>query len=183
MKSKCWFICWFIFGLYSCEGDLDKLKAIKLKKENSVEKTTDVELVYSDSAKVKAKLNTPLLLNFKVDTPYYEMPKGMKVIFYDQNLVQVSSVTSEYAMTQDNQKILELRKNVIAKNNKGETFKSDELIWDQNKRIFYSNKQVSITTNSAQISGTQFWAKEDFSYYQIKQGAGPLMFNEKLAAP
>lgn len=163
-----------------CKSDISKLKAIKLKKEASIETTIEAEMIYSDSAKVKAKLNAPVLLNIKTDTPYYEMPKGMQVVFYNDSLQQSSKVTSDYAITKDNQKILELRKNVVAVNNKGETFKSEELIWDQNKRIFFSNKLVDISTGSAQISGTKFWAKEDFSYYEIKQGAGPLTFKDNL---
>jgi len=168
--------------LNSCKNDISKLKAVKLKRKITTETTLYAEMIYSDSAKVKAKLTTPLLLNNKTDTPFYEMPKGMQVIFYDDSLIQSSKVTSDYAITKDNQKILELRKNVVAVNNKGETFKSEELTWDQNKRIFFSNVVVNITTKSAEISGTKFWAKEDFSYYEIKQGAGPLTFKDNLTA-
>jgi LPS export ABC transporter protein LptC len=166
--------------LVGCNSDINKLKAVKLQRKITVETTIDAEMIYSDSAKVKAKLNAPILLNNKTDSPYYEMPKGMQVVFFDDSLKQSSKVTADYAITKDNLKILELRKNVVAVNNKGETFKSEELIWDQNKRIFFSNKVVDITTNSAQISGTKFWAKEDFSYYEIKQGAGPLTFKDDL---
>jgi LPS export ABC transporter protein LptC len=166
--------------LVGCNSDINKLKAVKLQRKITVETTIDAEMIYSDSAKVKAKLNAPILLNNKTDSPYYEMPKGMQVVFFDNSLKQSSKVTADYAITKDNLKILELRKNVVAVNNKGETFKSEELIWDQNKRIFFSNKVVDITTNSAQISGTKFWAKEDFSYYEIKQGAGPLTFKDDL---
>ena len=66
----------------------------------------------------------------------------------------------------------------MATNNKGETFKSEELIWDENQKRVYSNLLVSIITDKATISGTSFWAKEDFSYYEIKQGAGPIQFNQ-----
>lgn len=171
-----------VFSLFvlSCKSDINNLKAVKLQRKITVETTIEAEMIYSDSAKVKAKLNAPLLLNNKTDSPYYEMPKGMQVVFFDDALKQSSKVTSDYAITKDNQKILELRKNVVAVNNKGETFKSEELIWDQNKRIFFSNLVVDISTNSAQISGTKFWAKEDFSYYEIKQGAGPLTFKDNL---
>ena len=168
------------FCLIGCKSDIDELKAVKLQRKITVEKTIEAEMIYSDSAKVKAKLNAPILLNNKTDSPYYEMPKGMQVVFFDDALKQSSKVTSDYAITKDNQKIMELRNNVVAVNNKGETFKSEELIWDQNKRIFFSNKVVDISTNSAQISGTKFWAKEDFSYYEIKQGAGPLTFKDNL---
>ncbi|TAF46621.1 MAG: LPS export ABC transporter periplasmic protein LptC [Sphingobacteriales bacterium] len=170
------------FILQSCKNDISHLKAVKLKRKITTETTLEAEMIYSDSAKVKAKLNAPILLNNKTDTPYYEMPKGMQVIFYDDSLKQSSKVTSNYAITRDNQKRLELRNNVVAANNKGETFKSEELTWDQNKRIFFSNKVVHIATKSAEISGTKFWAKEDFSYYEIKQGAGPLTFKDDITA-
>ena len=169
-----------IFFWVGCKSDINNLKAVKLQRKITIETTIEAEMIYSDSAKVKAKLNAPILLNNKTDSPYYEMPKGMQVVFFDDALKQSSKVTSDYAITKDNQKILELRKNVVAVNNKGETFKSEELIWNQNKRIFFSNKLVNISTNSAQISGTKFWAKEDFSYYEIKQGAGPLTFKDNL---
>lgn len=172
--------CIALLVIQSCKSDINKLKALKLKRKITTETTLNAEMIYSDSAKVKAKLNAPLLLNNKTDSPYYEMPKGIQVVFYDDSLIQSSKVTSDYAITKDNQKIVELRKNVVAVNNKGETFKSEELIWDQNKRIFFSNKVVNIATKSAEISGTKFWAKEDFSYYEIKQGAGPLTFKDNL---
>ncbi|MDA9554693.1 LPS export ABC transporter periplasmic protein LptC [Pelobium sp.] len=165
----------------ACENDLSKVKAIELKQKGEVEITKEAEIIYSDSAKVKAKLKTPILYNHKTTNPYYEMPKGIEVIFFDNNLKQTSKVTSDYAIRKENQKIVELHKNVVAVNAEGKTFKSDELIWDENLKRFYSNKVVTITTDKAVISGTSFWATEDFSYYEIKQGAGPIQFNEDLS--
>jgi len=162
----------------ACENDLKKIKELELKQKGEVEITKQAEIIYSDSARVKAKIKTPILFHYKTTEPYYEMPKGIEVIFYDNNLNQTSKVTSDYAIRKENQKIVELRKNVVATNNKGETFKSEELIWDENQKRFYSNLLVSIITDKATISGTSFWAKEDFSYYEIKQGAGPIQFNQ-----
>lgn len=169
----------FVLGIFTaCKNDLKKIKELELKQKGEVEITKQAEIIYSDSARVKAKINTPILYHYKTTTPYYEMPKGIEVIFYDNNLNQTSRVTSDYAIRKENQKIVELRKNVVATNNKGETFKSEELIWDENQKRFYSNLLVSIITDKATISGTSFWAKEDFSYYEIKQGAGPIQFNQ-----
>lgn len=165
----------------ACENDLNSVRAIELRQQGEVEFTKQAEIIYSDSARVKAKLKTPELYNHKTKDPYYEMPKGIEIVFYDEFLKQSSKVTSEYAIRKENQKIIELRKNVIAVNNKGETFKSEELIWDENLKRFYSNKVVNISTNKATISGTSFWATEDFSYYEIVQGAGPIQFNEDLS--
>jgi hypothetical protein len=61
---------------------------------------------------------------------------------------------------------------VVVTTREGKTFKSDELIWDENLRRFYSNKTVAIKTVSQTIFGTKFWANEDFSYYEIEQSTG-----------
>lgn len=178
-RAKYILIIPFIFVIFTaCKNDLKKIKELELKQKGEVEITKQAEIIYSDSARVKAKIKTPILYHYKTTLPYYEMPKGIEVIFYDDNLNQTSKVTSDYAIRKENQKIVELRKNVVATNNKGETFKSEELIWDENQKRFYSNLLVSVITDKATISGTSFWAKEDFSYYEIKQGAGPIQFNQ-----
>ncbi len=161
--------------LFACENDLRKVEQISAKKLSvPVDKSTGVEIIYSDSAIVKAKLITPELLNFKTEKPYIEMNKGVTVIFYDQNQQESSRVKADYAIRRERENIVELKRNVVATNIKGETFKSDELIWDETKSRFYSNKLVSITSNQNVLYGTSFWANEDFSYYEIVQSTGDL---------
>ena len=173
-------LCVVFTVISGCENDLSNVRAIELRQQGEVELTTNAEIIYSDSAHVKAKLKAPKLFHHKTKDPYYEMPKGIEVVFFDAFLKQSSKVTSDYAIRKENQRTIELRKNVVAVNNKGETFRSEELIWDENQKRFYSNKVVNISTNKATISGTSFWATEDFSYYEIVQGAGPIQFNENL---
>ena len=166
----------------SCgESDLSKAKEIELKQKEDVEITRGAEIIYSDSVHVKAKLTTPILYNHKTNNPYYEMPKGIVVIFFDKDLKQTSKVTSDYAIRKENQRIVELKKNVVATNAEGKTFKSDELIWDENLKRFYSNKLVTINTGGNLITGPGFWSNEDFSYYEIRQGSGTFNFKDDLS--
>ena len=159
----------------ACENNLKKVEQISAKKLIvPVDKSTGVEIIYSDSARVRAKLITPELLNFKTEKPYIEMKKGVTVIFYDQNQQETSRLKADYAIRRERENIVELKRNVVASNIKGETFKSDELYWDENKRRFYSNKLVSITSKENVLYGTSFWANEDFSYYEIVQSTGDL---------
>lgn len=183
MKFKLPFYLFFSLCavLASCQNDLSKVKEIELKQKEDIEITKGAEIIYSDSAHVKAKLTTPILYNHKTSNPYYEMPKGIVVIFYDQQLKQTSKVTSDYAIRKENQSIVELKKNVVATNAEGKTFKSEELIWDENQKRFYSNKLVTIDTNGNLITGPGFWSNEDFSYYEIRQGSGTFNFKDNLA--
>ncbi|MBM3400809.1 MAG: LPS export ABC transporter periplasmic protein LptC [Bacteroidetes bacterium] len=164
-----------ILLLSACENDLRKVEQLSAKKLSiPVDKSTGVEIIYSDSAVVKAKLITPELLNFKTEKPYIEMRKGVTVIFYDQYHQESSRVKSDYAIRRERENIVELKRNVVATNIKGETFKSEELIWDETKKRFYSTRLVSITSNQNILFGTSFWANEDFSYYEIVQSTGDL---------
>lgn len=167
--------------LTGCENDLSNVRAIELRQQGEVEFTKQAEIIYSDSARVKARLKTPELYNHKTKDPYYEMPKGIEIIFYDAFLKQTSKVTSEYAIRKENQRIVELRKNVVATNAQGKTFKSEELIWDENLKRFYSNKFVTIQApNQDAFYGPGFWSNEDFSYYEIRQASGVFSLKEDL---
>jgi LPS export ABC transporter protein LptC len=168
-----------LISLSACQSDLKNAKEIALKEEDlQVETTIGAEIIYSDSTKVKAKLKAPLLIYYKTGTPYYEMPKGIDVVFYDDQLKPSSTVVSDYAIRRESEKVVELRNNVVATNAEGRIFKSDELFWDENTKKFTSNKLVTIITDRATISGTSFWALEDFSYYEIKGGSGPIIFDD-----
>lgn len=174
----CFLICVFLFS--SCENDLKDIEQISAKKlAVRVDKTIGVTVIYSDSAVVKAKMITPEYLHYKTDKPYIEMQKGVTVIFYDERQQETSRVTADYAIRRENEKLVELKRNVVATNNRGQTFKSEELIWDEAKGRFISNRLVSITSQGNTLYGTNFWSNQDFSYYEINQATGDLSLTEK----
>ena len=167
--------------LSACENDLKDVEQISAKKLSvRVDKSTGVTVIYSDSANVKAKMITPEYLHYKTDKPYIEMKKGVTVIFYDTEQQESSRVKSDYAIRRENEKLVELRRNVVATNNQGQTFKSEELIWDETKGRFFSNRLVSVTSKGNTLFGNNFWANQDFSYYEIKQASGDLSLTEKF---
>ena len=166
--------------LSSCENSFKDIERVSSQKSAiPVDRSTGVELIYSDAAVVKGKLITPELLHFKTNRPYYEMKKGVTIIFLDAAQRESTRVVADYAIRYEMEKTMELRKNVVATTPSGKTFKSDELIWDENSRRFYSNKTVAIQTPTQTIYGTRFWANEDFSYYEIEQSTGNFNVNQQ----
>ena len=161
----------------SCENDLKKVQQISSKEVNKpVETTIGVDVIYSDSAKVKARMTAPIMLNYtatKTVKPYYEMPNGVHIDFYDQKQKIISTVTAEYAITKNDNKIIELHRNVVVVNDKGDTFKSQELTWDQLAKKFYSNQFSTLTQKEGNvISGSTFKCNEDLSYPEFGQATG-----------
>ncbi|MFN8406449.1 MAG: LPS export ABC transporter periplasmic protein LptC [Sphingobacteriaceae bacterium] len=169
-----------IFVYTSCENNLREVEKVSSHKlATQIDTSKGVEIIYSDSAIVKAKIIAPELLHFKTDQPYYEMKKGVKAIFFDKDQLETSNVVADYAMSREHEDIIELRNNVVATNKEGRIFKSDELIWNSKQRRFYSTKLVTIITPSQTIHGTEFWANEGFTYYEIKQSTGDFDVSNK----
>ncbi len=157
-----------------CENDLKDIQKISATEVNKpLEKYTGVDVVYSDSARVKAHMTAPLMINYKVKNPYTEMPKGVKVIFYDNNLVATSTITADYGVYRQSEKKIELYKNVVGINQKGDRFSSDELIWDQNTKQVHSSKLVHVKLADGSITdGSSFVSDENFEHWTLTQGTG-----------
>lgn len=174
------FICMLI--LSSCENSLNDIKKIASAEENKpISKSTGVDVIYSDSAKVKARLTAPLMIEYLDEAkPYREMPKGVKIVFFDDDLKEKGTITADYAVQREKENIIEFRRNVVATNAQGEIFKSDELIDDQGKKKLYSNKPVEIIMKSGNVmNGTGFNSNESLYPWHIDQSTGVFHVEEK----
>jgi len=166
----------------ACENSLNDIQKIASKEEDKpISRSTGVDVIYSDSAKVKAHMTTPLMIEYNdIAKPYTEMPKGVKIVFFDENLGEKGSITSDYATRRDKENIIEFRKNVVASNTQGETFKSEELIYDQTTKKLYSTKPVQITMRNGNVmNGTGFNSNESLYPWHIDQATGTFPVTEK----
>ena len=167
--------------LTGCENDLkDIQKRAAAEGNKPIEKYTGVDVIYSDSAKVKAHMTAPVMINYKVKNPYTEMPKGVKVIFYDNDLKESSTIRADQGVYREKEKVIELHKNVVGTNAKGDTFSSEELIWDQNTKQIHSNQLVHIRMADGSISdGSSFVSDENFNHWTMSQGTGIFHVNSQ----
>ena len=139
--------------LSACENDLKDLpKMSNNEATKPVETYTDVDVIYSDSAKVKARMTSPLMIELDDGkSPYHEMPKGVKIIFYDDNLAVKGTLTADYAIMKDKENIIDFKRHVVLTNAQGQTFKSEELIDDQADKKFYTDKPVEINMGNGEV--------------------------------
>jgi LPS export ABC transporter protein LptC len=176
------FIC--MLSLSACENSLNDIQKIASKEEDKpISRSTDVDVIYSDSAKVKAHMTTPLMIEYTdAAKPYKEMPKGIKIIFYDEDMKAKGTIISDYAIQLDKENMIEFRKNVVATNAQGETFKSDELTYDINHKKLYSTKPVQITMSSGNVmEGTGFNSNESLYPWHIDNSSGTFHVSENAA--
>ncbi|MES2377309.1 MAG: LPS export ABC transporter periplasmic protein LptC [Bacteroidota bacterium] len=175
-----------LFGmllLSACENDLNKIKEVSSKQVSQpIDTTRGVEVIYSDSAILKGIMRTPLMIHYAIAKPYYKMPSGVKVILYDAFAKETGNIVADSGVYRFSEKIIEFHHHVVCTNDKGETFKSDELIWDQVKKTIYSRKPVQMTTPSGDImNGIDFTSDDDLHHPIMKQGTGQIYVSEKSA--
>ena|ERR1700744_670370 len=159
--------------LSACENDLNKVRELSANQLNmNVDTIHGVDIIFSDSAKVKFRIQAPLLLQYGGKKPYNLMPKTVNALIFDNNS-QEGTITADTGIQSDVEKNIQFRKNVVARNIKGETFKSDELIWNQITKTVYSNKLVQITMANGDImNGTGFVSDANMKHWTIKSSTG-----------
>jgi len=166
--------CFFVFT--SCENDekeVDKL----FQKQVAVEEAKDVESYLSQSGTVKAKLTSPYMLRVQADSPYMEFPRTMHVDFYNDSTVIESTVDSRYAKYVEYDHKVLLRDSVLVQSIKnGDTLRTQELWWDQDKKEFYTDKPAHVYQRDKIIFAKNgLRAAQDLTSYTFYSSSGPML--------
>src|ERR1700733_6537492 len=172
----------YMLTLSACENSLDDIKKIASKEEDRpISTSTNIDVIYSDSAKVKLHMLAPLMIEFDDKTnPYHEMPKGVKATFYADDMSVKGTITSDYAISKDKENIIDFKRNVVVTNAQGQTFKSEELIDDEAKKKFYTDKPVEINMgNGSVMRGTGASSNASMYPWTIQGSTGTFPVDEK----
>ena len=168
-------LCLIPLFLSSCgEDDLKKAAVISAKKVvMSKDRSLKVEIVFSDSAVVKAKGIAPVLdqVNPSSGAKYEEMPKGVHITFYDPLLVVTGTLVSDYAIRKETEQLTVFRKHVVVVRD-DLTFNTEELTWDERKKKFFSPSGVVTKPDGTVLNAINFVAPEDFSTVEYDQTSG-----------
>ena len=164
-------LCSLLF--ISCENEIAKIKTLTSTEELPSITANGYEMLFSDSTVIRFKMHTPELIRHDTEKePYTEFPKGVKIEKFDANMNIVSSITAEYAKNFDSDQRWEAKNNVIAVNLKGDTLKTEFLVWDTKKEKIFSDQFVKIIRKDQIITGIGFESNQDFSNYEIKNPKG-----------
>ncbi|MEI8112675.1 MAG: LPS export ABC transporter periplasmic protein LptC [Bacteroidia bacterium] len=159
----------------SCENEIAKIKTLTSSEELPSITANGYEMLFSDSTVMRFKMHTPELIRHDAEKePYTEFPKGVKIEKFDAKMNIVSSITAEYAKNFDSDQRWEAKNNVIAVNLKGDTLKTEFLVWDTKKEKIFSDQFVKIIRKDQIITGIGFESNQDFSKYEIKNPKGHL---------
>ena len=164
-----------LFASAACHRDAPESSYIISPEQVNVEHGKDVEIIYSDSARVRVKVTGPTLLyyNDRVN-PRQEFVDGTVVYFYDDQKRVQSTLTGKYAIRDERKKETVVRDSVIWQSEKDGRLETSELIWDEKENYIYSRRFVKIIQPGQTITGYGFQTNQDFTDWKIGVPKGPI---------
>ncbi len=167
----------FLFG---CKQNDENTLRDWSRKKIMVDTVKTVESYLSQEGHVKAKLTAPLMLRYETDTIYEAFPKTMHIDFYNDSLQIETRLDSKHGKYFESLNKAYLWDSVVVINIDGDTLKSNDLWWDQNKKLFYTDNYAEYRTKDKQIfPGKGLEATQDFTSIIFKQPIGTVQVSDK----
>lgn len=160
--------------LISCENDPEQVSNLTSLEKGPLESAKEVEVLYSETAKLRVFLKSSQLDKYAGDDPYIEFPKGLKVFFYGADMKVENQLKANYAIRYERKAVMEAKGDVEVVNEKGEKLNTEKLIWDEKKEMIYTDAFVKVTTLDEVILGEGLEANQTFTKYKVKKIKGTI---------
>lgn len=136
--------------------------------------TRDVNTLISDSGITRYRIEAEewLMYEQNEDSAYWYFPKGIYVEQFDSIFAAETIIQGDTATFYKKDQIWRLDRNVHIENIEGRRFDTQQLFWDQKKRIIYSDSAIRITTDKEVIEGLGFMSNEQITKYTILRTTG-----------
>ncbi|MCF8380717.1 MAG: LPS export ABC transporter periplasmic protein LptC [Bacteroidales bacterium] len=161
--------------LFSCENDIQKINSLTESEILPTVSGEGIEIVYTDSSRLDMILRAKKIKQFtKTERPYIEFPDGIYVEFYDDSIKIEATLKADYALYYNEENLWEARGNVQAHNIvKNENLNTEELFWNEDKKLIYSNSFSRIETDDGIFYGQDgFESNQKFTKWKLKGSKG-----------
>ena len=154
--------------LFSCENNIETIKKITSEDTLTGVSAFDIEYERTDSGRLQMTLKSPKMIRYEGKEPYTEFPDGFTIFMFDKTGKQKAFIKANYGINYSRKKYLKARNDVVVKNfETHEQLNTENLDWDQKKKMIYARSFVKISAPDKLIFGDSLEAKEDFSQRKI----------------
>lgn len=158
--------------LWSCGEDRHSFVA-NVSERVPTMSTTDVSTFISDSGYTRYHITTPLWQMFEeTPQPYWRFPAGLHLEQYDENMRPAADVTCDSATYLSNRRLWQLDGNVVMVNTQRDSFLTQQLFWDQQRRLVYSDSFIHIVRADRIIEGYGFESNQEMTFYSVNRPTG-----------
>tara|TARA_R110002020_G_scaffold110253_3_gene254748 strand:- start:1557 stop:2102 length:546 start_codon:yes stop_codon:yes gene_type:complete len=155
-----------VLGLISsCREDVDS-SALEVY-DGPMNMAINIHLVKSDSAIIRSDIKAPKQLEFANGN--LEFPEGIEIEIYEKDGSLSTTIRADRGYYLKQQNTFKGEGDVQVNNLiKDQQLQSEELFWDQIKKIIYTKKFVRIQNGGDFSYGSEFEANETFTTYKLK---------------
>jgi len=160
-------------GCTNSDQEIEKIQSY----DGPIQEADDVDLFYSEDAKVTTKLQAKKWLQF--ENGDQEFPEGIYMEFFDENGKITSTLKANDAYYFSEEKKYRGRGNVVIRNmEENQELKTEELFWTPEDEKMFTDKFVTIKLDKEVFYGRGLEAKQDFSWYVLKKPEGEFYLDE-----
>lgn len=135
---------------------------------------SDIEMNYYLKGNLEFQLLAPEIKTIYSPNEETIFPKGIKVFVYNENLDTIATISSDFAIQNKDEQIVEVRKNVILNNLNQEQLITEKLFWDRENKKIYTDDFVTLRTKNQIIMGFGFSTDQQFSTYSLSNITGTI---------
>jgi len=166
----------FILLISACTGHVKSSQGVLPKQSDPPMSATNINVLFSDSGVIQARLTSPLLNRYSGNDACMEFPKGFTVYVFDSVRNVTSTIKANYGKRKELDRVMQARGNVIVRNEKkNEQLNTEQLTWDEKNHRIYSTVKIKITSPDKVLYGDGIESNEDFTRYTIINPTGQMM--------
>lgn len=165
--------------IVACQSEPTDLPIIT-RDQTGIEQGKDVEIIYSDSARIRVRVTGPTMLYYTDrNEPKQTFPDGTTTYFYDDNQVQMSVLKGKYAVRDEHKKQVIIRDSVVWESLTDGRLETSELVWDEVTNVIKSTKSTKITRQNETIQGFNFETDNKLAHWHILSPVGTIKVPDK----
>ena len=177
LNSRVSFLLILVLLLGACENDIERINLLTDETEAPTIQGTNIQVLYSDSAKVKVQVLAPVYKQYPTaERPYMEFAQGLEVFFYDDSAKIESQLKADYTIYYLEEQLWHATGNVVAKNfDNGDALYTDELFWDEKEELIYSDSYTRVHNEENTLYGKKgFRSHQSMSNWQLIGSSGTI---------
>lgn len=164
--------------LAGCINDPAEVARLQDTLDDQVELAEGVQILYSDSARVRLILEAPTMYNYLTPSdPRQEFPDGIKAYFLDENQDTSSTLVAQHGVYRRRNNLITVRDSVVWESVDRQRLETEELNWDEQRELIYTNKFVVLTQPDYIITGYGLESDPGFTNARVLQVDGRIPVN------
>ncbi|MCP9236417.1 LPS export ABC transporter periplasmic protein LptC [Lewinella sp. JB7] len=164
------FLFLFVLGCVNDPADVARLEEVL---DDQVEVARGVRILYSDSARIRLILEAPTMYNYLSPAdPRQEFPDGVIAFFLDEYQDTTSTLVAHEGVYRRRNNLITVRDSVVWESADQQRLETEELNWDEQREMIYTNKFVVLTQPDYIITGYGLESDAGFSSARVLQVDG-----------